>query len=242
MEEPMPAQYWLVKSEPFKYPWDQLVDDGRTFWDGVRNYEARNNLRAMRVGDLVLYYHSNEGKEVVGVARVVAEAYPDPTTDDDAWVVVDLEALQRLDAPVSLAAIKGEAALSEIALVKRGRISVVPITPAEFERVLAMGHTVLRPDAVPEKLPPREPPERRATARGSAAGKSGKPVRKKAGREASAPARSSRAAGRQATGSAARPSKKSAKTKKSAPKKKAARRKAAKTAPERSPAPARRRK
>lgn len=239
----MPGQYWLVKSEPFKYPWDQLVEDGRTHWDGVRNYEARNNLRAMKVGDLVLYYHSNEGKEVVGVARVVAEAYPDPTTDDDAWVVVDLEALQRLDAPVSLAAIKDEPALSEIALVKRGRISVVPIAPAEFECVLAMGHTVLRPDAIPEKLPPREPPERGAAARRALAGKSGKPGRKTRGRKAAASARSPRAAGRKAAGSAARASKKSTKRKKSAPKKKtAARKKAAKTASKRAPAPARRRK
>lgn len=167
----MPRAHWLVKSEPFKYSWDQLVDDGRTYWDGVRNYEARNNLQAMKVGDLALYYHSNEGKEVVGVARIVGESYPDPTADDDAWVVVDLEPVQRVEEPVTLADIKAEPALAEMALVKRGRISVVPVTKTEFDRVLAMGKTKLRAGATPEKLPPREPPKRNTAARRSASAK-----------------------------------------------------------------------
>jgi predicted RNA-binding protein with PUA-like domain len=86
----MARAYWLMKSEPFKYPWEQLVRDGSTYWDGVRNYEARNNLAAMKKGDLALFYHSNEGKEVVGVAEIVKESYPDPTTDDERWVVVEI--------------------------------------------------------------------------------------------------------------------------------------------------------
>lgn len=167
----MPRGHWLVKSEPFKYSWDQLVDDGSTYWDGVRNYEARNNLQAMKVGDLALYYHSNEGKEVVGVARIVGEAYPDPTIDDPTWVVVDLAPVQRLEEPVTLADVKAEPALAEMFLVKRGRISVVPVTAAEFECVLAMGKTVFREDAVPEKLPPRPPAKRNSGARRSAAAK-----------------------------------------------------------------------
>ena len=94
--------YFLVKSEPFKYSWQQFVEDGGTFWDGVRNYQARNNLKNMEVGDLVLFYHSNEGKEVVGVAKVTKSYYQDPTTDDDRWVAVDLEPIQTLDKPVTL--------------------------------------------------------------------------------------------------------------------------------------------
>jgi len=139
----MARGYWLVKSEPFKYSWDRLVDDGRTYWDGVRNYEARNNLAAMKKDDLALYYHSNVGKEVVGVARIVGESYQDPTTEDERWVVVDLEPVIEFAVPVGLSDIKDEPALSEIQLVTRGRLSVIPITPAEFERVLAMGRTVL---------------------------------------------------------------------------------------------------
>ena len=139
----MPRRYWLVKSEPFKYSWQQLVKDGRTYWDGVRNHEARNNLAAMQKGDLLLYYHSNEGKEVVGVARVSGEAYPDPTADDERWVVVDVEPVAPLEEPVGLAAIKAEPALAEMALVRRGRLSVVPVTKKEFDRVLRMGRTRL---------------------------------------------------------------------------------------------------
>ncbi len=139
----MPKQYWLVKSEPFKYSWDEFVNDGRTYWDGVRNYEARNNLAAMKKGELALYYHSNVGKEVVGVARVVGESYPDPTTDDERWVVVDVEPVVEFAEPVSLATIKGDTPLADIALVKRSRLSVVPIAKKEFDRILKLGKTRL---------------------------------------------------------------------------------------------------
>jgi predicted RNA-binding protein with PUA-like domain len=139
----MARKFWLVKSEPFKYAWDQLVKDRWTYWDGVRNYEARNNLAAMQKGDLALYYHSNEGKEVVGVARIKKEHYPDPTTDDERWVVVDLEPVLPLAEPVSLATIKDDPKLSEMQLVRRGRLSVVPVERAEFTRVLKLGKTKL---------------------------------------------------------------------------------------------------
>ena len=139
----MARGYWLIKSEPFKYSWDEFVKDGRTYWDGVRNYEARNNLAAMKKGEFALYYHSNEGKEVVGVAKVVGESYPDPTTDDERWVVVDLEPVVAFEEPVSLATIKNDPALSEIALVKRSRLSVVPIAHNEFQHILKLGKTRL---------------------------------------------------------------------------------------------------
>lgn len=139
----MTQAYWLVKSEPFKYSWDQFVADGRTYWDGVRNYEARNNLAAMKKGDLSLYYHSNKGKEVVGVARVVRESYQDPTTVDDRWVVVDLEPVVAFAAPVSLATIKADSALSEISMVKKSRLSVVPIERKDFKHILKLGKTKL---------------------------------------------------------------------------------------------------
>jgi predicted RNA-binding protein with PUA-like domain len=139
----MARGYWLIKSEPFKYSWDQLVEDGSTYWDGVRNYEARNNLAAMKKGDLALYYHSNEGKAVVGVARVIGESYPDPTTNDDQWVVVDVEPVVALKRPVGLAEIKADPALADINLVRRGRLSVVPIERVEFQHILALGETRL---------------------------------------------------------------------------------------------------
>lgn len=132
-------QYWLVKSEPFKYSWDKFNEDGRTFWDGVRNYQARNNLRAMIEGDLVLFYHSNEGKNVVGIAKVVKEFYQDPTTDDANWVVVDLIPLESLKNPVSLEQIKAEPSLVDISLVRQGRLSVMPLKAAEFDKILEMG-------------------------------------------------------------------------------------------------------
>jgi predicted RNA-binding protein with PUA-like domain len=137
----MARSYWLVKSEPFKYSWQQFVKDGSTYWDGVRNYEARNNLASMKIGDLALYYHSNEGKEVVGVARVTGEAYSDPTTKDDRWVVVDLEPVVPFKQPVTLAQIKADAELPDIALVRRGRLSVIPLTTAEFRHVMKLGKT-----------------------------------------------------------------------------------------------------
>ena len=133
------TQYWLVKSEPFKYSWEKFNKDGRTFWDGVRNYQARNNLREMKEGDLVLFYHSNEGKNVVGIAKVVKEAYQDPTTDDTNWVVVDLVPVQSLDKPVTLAQIKAEESLVDISLVKQGRLSVMPLKATEFDKILEMG-------------------------------------------------------------------------------------------------------
>jgi predicted RNA-binding protein with PUA-like domain len=131
--------YWLVKSEPFKYSWEQFLKDGRTYWDGVRNYQARNNLQAMQKGDAVLFYHSNEGLAVVGVARVVTEAYPDPTADDPRWVVVDIEPVETLKNPVPLSDIKNDQRLQNIALVKQGRLSVLPLTKAEFDVIVRKG-------------------------------------------------------------------------------------------------------
>jgi predicted RNA-binding protein with PUA-like domain len=139
----MAKGHWLIKSEPYKYAWQAFVADGRTSWDGVRSYEARNNLRGMREGDLALYYHSNEGKEVVGIARVVREAYPDPTASDGDWSVVDFVPVAPLVRPVGLAAIKADAGLAEINLVRRSRLSVVPVTAREFRHVLRMGATKL---------------------------------------------------------------------------------------------------
>jgi len=136
--------HWLVKSEPFKYSWSDLVRDGSTYWDGVRNYQARNNLREMKVGDRTLYYHSNEGKEVVGVARITKTAYQDPTTDDDRWLVVDLEPLKELSESVTLAEIKADAALQNIPLVTHSRLSVMPLDKTAFDRILALGKTKLR--------------------------------------------------------------------------------------------------
>jgi len=132
-------QHWLVKSEPFKYSWEKFNEEGRTFWDGVRNYQARNNLRAMKEGDLVLWYHSNEGKNVVGIAKVVKESYQDPTTSDPNWVVVDLVPLQSLAKPVTLEQIKAEESLKEISLVKQGRLSVMSLKATEFDKILEMG-------------------------------------------------------------------------------------------------------
>ncbi|MDQ8053762.1 MAG: EVE domain-containing protein [Pedobacter sp.] len=131
--------HWLVKSEPFKYSWEKFNQDGRTFWDGVRNFQARNNLREMRAGDLVLFYHSNEGKHIVGIAKVVKEAYQDPTTSDPNWVVVDLAPVQALKNPVTLEQIKAEPTLKDISLVRQGRLSVMPLKAAEFDKILEMG-------------------------------------------------------------------------------------------------------
>ena len=131
--------YWLVKSEPFKYSWTKFNEDRRTFWDGVRNYQARNNLKAMKEGDLVLFYHSNEGMCVVGIAKVVREFYQDPTTDDTNWVVVDLAPVETLKNPVTLSQIKGDEYLKDISLVRQGRLSVMPLKAAEFDRILELG-------------------------------------------------------------------------------------------------------
>ncbi len=137
----MPRSHWLIKSEPNKYSYDDLVKDGSTYWDGVRNFEARNNLAAMKKGDLVLYYHSVVGKEVVGVARVTADSYPDPTSDADGWLVVEVDPVVAFEQPVTLAQIKADRALSKMALVRRSRLSVVPIEGSEFERILKLGKT-----------------------------------------------------------------------------------------------------
>ena len=131
-------KYWLVKSEPFKYSWDQFVLDKKTFWDGVRNYQARNNLREMQKGDLVLWYHSNEGKEIVGIAKVVKEHYQDPTTEDKNWLVVDLAPFKKLKHPVTLEQIKADENLKNIGLVRQGRHSVMSIKQEEFDYILLL--------------------------------------------------------------------------------------------------------
>jgi predicted RNA-binding protein with PUA-like domain len=137
------AQYWLIKSEPSVYAYTQLEKDGKTAWTGVRNYEARNNLRAMKPGDLCLYYHSNEGKAVVAVAKVLTAAGPDPTAPGEDWASVDVGPVVPLTQPVDLATIKDTAALMDCQLLTRGRISVVPITAPHFKLILKMGKTAL---------------------------------------------------------------------------------------------------
>ncbi len=133
--------YFLVKSEPFKYSWQQFQKDQHTFWDGVRNYQARNYLMEMKPGDQVLFYHSNEGKEVVGIAKVVKAHYPDPTTDDNRWVVVDLAPIATLGKPVTLETIKADPLLANIALVRQGRLSVMALRQEEFDRIVQLGET-----------------------------------------------------------------------------------------------------
>jgi predicted RNA-binding protein with PUA-like domain len=140
----MARSYWLVKSEPDKYSWDDLVRDGSTYWDGVRNAQARNNLKAMAKGDLVLYYHSNEGREVVGVARVTRTAYQDPTTEDERWVVVDLEPVKPLSRAVTLAEVKADPRLAKVPLVTHSRLSVMTVEAPAFKRILSLGGTRLR--------------------------------------------------------------------------------------------------
>jgi predicted RNA-binding protein with PUA-like domain len=130
--------YWLVKSEPFKYSWEQFEKDGQTFWDGVRNYAARNHLKAMKKGDQVFWYHSNEGLEIVGIAKVAKEAYQDPTTDDEPWVVVDLKPFKKLKKPVSLAQVKTDPRLKDMALVRLGRLSVQPVADEEWKVVMEL--------------------------------------------------------------------------------------------------------
>jgi predicted RNA-binding protein with PUA-like domain len=130
--------YWLVKSEPFKYSWDQFVKDKKTFWDGVRNYGARNNLKAMQKGDQVFFYHSNEGVEIVGIAQVVKTFYQDPTTEETAWVVVDLKPIKKLKNPVSLSQIKSDPRLSNMDLVRLGRLSVQTVKEEEWEIILEL--------------------------------------------------------------------------------------------------------
>jgi predicted RNA-binding protein with PUA-like domain len=131
--------YWLMKTEPGTYSWDDLVRDKKTHWDGVRNYQARNNMKAMKVGDLALYYHSVNEKCVVGVAKIVKEFYQDPTTEDANWVVVEISPVEALKNRVTLAQVKAEERLSEMVLVKNSRLSVQPVKREEFDLILAMG-------------------------------------------------------------------------------------------------------
>jgi predicted RNA-binding protein with PUA-like domain len=130
--------YWLIKSEPSAYSWDQLVKDKKTTWDGVRNYAARLNLRAMKKGDLAFFYHSNEGTEIVGIAKIVGEAHQDPTTDDDRWIAVDVAPVKKLKTPVTLKQIKNEPSLQQMDLVRLGRLSVQTVKAEEWELILHM--------------------------------------------------------------------------------------------------------
>lgn len=131
--------YWLIKSEPFKYSWDQFKTDKKTCWDGVRNYQARNNLKAMKKGDLLLFYHSNEGMCIVGIAKVVKEHYQDPTTKEEAWVSVDVAPFKALKTPVTLAQVKADDYLKDMQLVKLQRLSVGMVKPEEFDRICMLG-------------------------------------------------------------------------------------------------------
>ena len=133
--------YWLVKSEPFKYSWDQFQKDKKTYWDGVRNYAARNFLKAMKKGDQVFFYHSNEGLEIVGIAEVAKEFYQDPTTDDEAWVVVDLKPKKKLKKTVTLQQRKQDKRLANMALIKLGRLSVTPVTDEEWAIIMDLAET-----------------------------------------------------------------------------------------------------
>jgi predicted RNA-binding protein with PUA-like domain len=130
--------YWLVKSEPFKYSWEQFVKDKKTFWDGVRNYAARNNLRAMKKGDEVLFYHSNEGLEIVGIAKVAKEAYQDPTTEDPAWVVVDLKPVKKLKKPVTMQQVKADPRLANMDLLRLSRLSVQTVKEDEWQVIMEL--------------------------------------------------------------------------------------------------------
>lgn len=130
--------YWLVKSEPSTYSWEQFVKDKQTFWSGVRNYAARIHLKAMKKGDEVLFYHSNEGMEIVGIAKVIKEFYQDPTTEDANWVAVDLKLVRKLKNPVTLSQIKQDKRLQGMALVRLGRLSVQPVTENEWKVVMEL--------------------------------------------------------------------------------------------------------
>ncbi len=133
------GQHWLVKQEPETYSWTDFVSDGKTDWTGVRNYQARNNLREMKTGDRVLFYHSGKDKAVVGLAEVVKSAYPDPTADDEQWVAVDLKPVKALKSPVPLAAIRYDKRLSQLPLIRQSQLSVMPLTKDEFDIIVATG-------------------------------------------------------------------------------------------------------
>lgn len=131
--------YWLIKSEPDEFSWQQLLKDKKTDWTGVRNYTARNNLRAMQKGDLAFFYHSNVGVEIVGIAKVVREHFPDPTTEEPAWLAVGFAPYKELQQPVTLAALKQDPFFKDMDLVRLGRLSVGKVTPLEFKKICAMG-------------------------------------------------------------------------------------------------------
>jgi predicted RNA-binding protein with PUA-like domain len=135
--------YWLVKSEPFKYSWDTFTIEKKTMWDGVRNYQARNSLKEMKKGDLVLWYHSNEGMEVVGVAKVATEHYNDPTIDDPRWFVVDLAIHKKFKKTVTLVQMKQEELLQSMGLLRQPRLSVMPVTKDHFDYICKLGQTVV---------------------------------------------------------------------------------------------------
>jgi predicted RNA-binding protein with PUA-like domain len=132
---------WLVKSEPSKYSWEKLVAEGRTHWDGVRNFQASNNLKAMKKGDRVFFYHSNEGLAIAGIAEIAREYYPDPSDKSGRFGMVDLKPVMPMRRPVTLAEIKAEPRLADFALVRQSRLSVMPVTPTEWKLVCAMGET-----------------------------------------------------------------------------------------------------
>ncbi|MEA2779452.1 MAG: hypothetical protein QOK29_996 [Rhodospirillaceae bacterium] len=132
---------WLVKSEPSKYSWEKLVAEGRTHWDGVRNFQASNNLKAMKKGDRVFFYHSNEGLAIAGIAEVAREYHPDPSDKSGRFGMVDLKPVMPMRRPVTLAEIKAEPRLADFALVRQSRLSVMPVTPTEWKLVCAMGET-----------------------------------------------------------------------------------------------------
>ncbi len=131
--------YWMVKQEPETYSWDDFVNDGKTDWTGVRNYQARNNLREMKTGERVLFYHSGKDKAVVGVAEVVKSAYPDPTAEDEQWIAIDLKPIRPLKNPVPLAAIRYDKRLAELPLIRQSQLSVMPLTKDEFDIIVATG-------------------------------------------------------------------------------------------------------
>lgn len=133
--------YWLIKSEPFKYSWDHFVEEGKSMWDGVRNYQARNNMMAMKENDLALFYHSNEGKEIVGLAKVSKEHYPDPTTEDLRWVVVEFIPIEKFPRTVTLAQIKADPLLSQMELIRQSRLSVVQVRVEEFDHIIGLAHS-----------------------------------------------------------------------------------------------------
>jgi predicted RNA-binding protein with PUA-like domain len=139
MKSKSKSNFWMVKQEPETYSWSDFVKDGRTDWTGVRNYQARNNLREMKTGDRVLFYHSGKDKAVVGIAEVVKSAYMDPTANDEQWVAVDLKAVMPLKSPVPLAAIRYDKRLSQLPLIRQSQLSVMPLTKDEFEIIVATG-------------------------------------------------------------------------------------------------------